>query len=108
MTSDRIEPLPTRAEPALNAPATAAARYGSPAAMVFWITVASVALFLFPNVIGATEALTARFSVDDSFYYFQMAWQTAQSGFVTFDGVHAANKASSGPPTLRRIHLGKG
>jgi hypothetical protein len=29
--------------------------------------------------------------IDDAYYYLQVAWNTAQLGFVTFDGVHRTN-----------------
>lgn len=59
--------------------------------LLFCVTVATVGTFFLFHIVSSPEELTSRFSVDDSFYYFQTAWQTALSGFVTFDGIHQAN-----------------
>lgn len=90
MTSDRIEPLSTRAE------LTVKKRFhtswlSNPAVILFWVTVASAAVFYFQIIATSPGAITARLSIDDSFYYFQTAWQSVQSGFVTFDGIHETN-----------------
>lgn len=61
------------------------------ATIVFLVIVAGVTFFLASAVFGSPELIVSHFSTDDSFYYFQTAWQTTQSGFVTFDGIHATN-----------------
>lgn len=37
------------------------------------------------------EYIASTLTNDDTYYYLQTAWQTKQSGFVTFDGMHATN-----------------
>jgi hypothetical protein len=59
--------------------------------LLFFMLVVLTASFFLTNAWRAPEDLTARFTIDDSFYYFETAWQTRLHGFVTFDGINRAN-----------------
>jgi hypothetical protein len=59
--------------------------------LLFFMLVVLTASFFLVNAWRAPEDLTARFTIDDSFYYFETAWQTRLHGFVTFDGINRAN-----------------
>jgi hypothetical protein len=59
--------------------------------LLFWLAAVTAAGFFLAHVADTPAELTARFTIDDSFYYFETAWRTRLSGFVTFDSIHAAN-----------------
>jgi hypothetical protein len=59
--------------------------------LLFWILACTAATFYLRGIASSPAELTARFSIDDSFYYFETAWQTRLNGFVTFDGLHQTN-----------------
>jgi hypothetical protein len=59
--------------------------------LLFWVLAFTAAGFYLRGIVDSPAALTARFSIDDSFYYFETAWQTRLNGFVTFDGLHPTN-----------------
>jgi len=42
-------------------------------------------------LLKGTDYIVATLTIDDSYYYFQTAWNTTQFGFPTFDGLHATN-----------------
>ena len=59
--------------------------------LLFWIAAFTVLGFFAANILSSPVEMAASFSIDDSFYYYEMAWRTAQHGFVTFDAINSAN-----------------
>jgi len=59
--------------------------------LLFWAVTLAAACFFLLHAADPPAELTARFTIDDSFYYFETAWRTRLSGFVTFDSIHHAN-----------------
>lgn len=59
--------------------------------LLIWISAFIVLGFFAANIVSSPVEIAANFSIDDSFYYYEMAWRTAQHGFVTFDSINPAN-----------------
>lgn len=53
-----------------------------------WSFVAYVVLVV---VIGDHEQMSARYFVDDTFYYLNTSWNAAKFGFVSFDLINPTN-----------------
>jgi hypothetical protein len=45
----------------------------------------------FSLLFRGTEYITSRLTIDDSYYYYQTAWNFHEYGFVTFDGINSTN-----------------
>ncbi|GAH14848.1 unnamed protein product, partial [marine sediment metagenome] len=50
-----------------------------------------ISIRFFYIIIGGPEYITSSLTNDDSYYYFNTAWNTKLYGFVTFDSIHKTN-----------------
>ena len=48
-------------------------------------------LIQFSFLFRGTEYIVSYLTIDDSYYYFQTAWNTPRLGFTTFDGMNPTN-----------------